>query len=99
MKYILQLGDKDIDLDSSLTLEERIKFCEDIIEKYPQYFQYRLPKDYNDYTCASYKVKYRLEQLGTYILLASNNNIEFPVQTDYKTRIVRNSESNFNLFE
>lgn len=99
MNYTMQLGDNEIYLDTALDLNERIEYCEEIISTYGQYFRYQLPKDYNDYWNNSDMVKSRLNQLASYILAATSNGSEYPVQTEYKTRIIRNSESNFNLFE
>ena len=69
----LVLSNQTIHLDSSLSVQDRIKKCEEILSKYPEEFLYELPEDHagpKSYQ-HSEKIKCRLHILGEYILRAA----------------------------
>lgn len=93
------IGNDDIALDTTLSTEERIKFCNNIIEKYEPWLTYRIPQNSRDKMCSGYKVESILERLSIYILNSVPVDPEYPWQTYYKERQSKVNEYNFTDFE
>lgn len=100
MAYYLKLNyDEEIELPTELELEDRIKFCEDIIAKYPDQFRYILPKNNTDPNIVGNRASMRLEIMGSYILDASPKDKEYPTLSDYKEKRIKSNEINLSELE
>lgn len=100
MSYFLRIGhDTEIELPSELELQERIKLCEEIIEKYPDQFRYVLPKNNKDANIFGNQVSMRLEIMGSYILDAAPKDKEYPVLTEYKEKRIKTNEISMTELE
>lgn len=95
MNYNILIGTNDIKLDSTMNVDERIEFCQEVIDEYEPYLTYRLPIDYHDNQCSAYKIESRLERLATYILCAVPVDREYPWQTYYKEQRAKRNELDF----
>ena len=90
---------RKIDLPNSRTCEERIKLCEQIIEKYPEYFEYALPSGkVSGPMNASEKVVQRLRVMGEYIYQSSPAT-ENNVTTAWKKKRNKKKEIPFSTFK
>lgn len=100
MAYYLKLNyDEEIELPTNLELEDRIKLCEEILEKYPNQFKYILPKNSSDPNIVGNRASMRLEIMGSYILDASPKDKEYPTLTDYKEKRIKKNEINMSGLE
>lgn len=100
MSYFLRLShDVEIELPSELELQERIKLCEEIIDKYPDQFRYVLPKNSRDANIFGGQVSMRLEIMGSYILDAAPKDKEYPVLTEYKEKRIKTNEISMTELE
>lgn len=83
-----------IELNESLSVDERIKLCEEILAAYPEEFKYEIPKgkpkpitlDYSE------KVKSRLCTMGEYIYAASPVAESGMVVSKYRERVDKKRE-------
>ena len=88
------LTNEVIELDNNLSVDERIRVCEEIIAAHPEEFEYSIPTgkpkpielDYSE------KVKSRLNIMGEYIYQASPNSTTHPTITRYKEKRNRKRE-------
>lgn len=100
MAYYLKLNyDEEIELPTELELEDRIKLCEEILEKYPDQFRYIMPKNSSDPNIVGNRASMRLEIMGSYILDASPKDKEYPTLTDYKEKRIKKNEINMSGLE
>lgn len=100
MAYYLKLNyDEEIELPTNLELEDRIKLCEEILEKYPDQFKYILPKNSSDPNIVGNRASMRLEIMGSYILDASPRSKEYPTLSDYKEKRIKSNEINMSELE
>ena len=97
--YIRLSYDEEIELPTDLELKDRIKLCEDIIEKYPDQFRYVLPKNNKDANIVGNQASIRLEIMGTYILDASKRDKEYPTLSEYKEKRIKSNEINMSELE
>ncbi len=95
-KIILN-SEKSIVLPTDLQLEERIKFCEDLIAKYPEEFEYVIPDKGNNYDFCQ-KVENRLSIMGEYIYDASEYKL-VNVITEWGKRRNKRREIPFSHLE
>lgn len=87
--FRLILTDDVIELNNDLSVDERIKLCEQILAAYPEEFEYTIPTgkpkpielDYSE------KVKSRLRTMGEYIYQASPSPECKTVISKYRERI------------
>ena len=100
MAYSIKLDlNNEIELPQHLDLQERIALCEEILEKYPEYFRYVMPKSARDNDVAGRNVTIRLDIMGSYILDAAEKDKEYPVLSDYKKKRIKNNEINISELE
>jgi len=99
LRVSVTIGNDEIILDASLSVEERIQFVDDLIQKYEPWLTYRMPINYKDKMCSGYKVESILEHLASYILNAVKVDEEYPWQTFYKKRQSMINECNLTDFE
>lgn len=88
---------KTIKLPTNLDLQGRIKYCEDLIEKYPQEFEYVIPDKGNNYDFCQ-KVENRLSIMGEYIYDASEYKL-VNVITEWGRRRNKRREIPFSYLE
>lgn len=86
--YIKIDGGIDIQLPIEYTLDERISFCDNIINEHPQYFDMALNS-----------TSHRLDIMANYILDAANKDGEYPLLTAYKERRNKIKEITFSEIE
>lgn len=96
--YIMLDNNKKIELPSELDTQERIALCESIIEKYPKYFTQCIAGSMCSET-ASYKVELRLEIMANYLLDSAKDKNTHGIMSDYKTKLVKNTEKPFTELE
>lgn len=84
--------DNQIELPTELNLEERIKLCQEITDKYPEYFEVKMPENNKDMNIAGNKASLRLEIMGSYILAGADNDKDYPTLTQYKQDMIKESE-------
>lgn len=85
-----------VKLDSA----RRIIECENIIAKYPQYFEQGLPVGGKNNGQSCDKVVKRLELMATYILAGSTESKkQINILTDYKEKRNKTSEIHFSTIE
>lgn len=85
MALFINLNDGiQIELDTSLPLEERKELCQRIVDEHPECFEYCLPRNSNDINLAGLKVEKRLEIMGTYILQGVETEYNNGTITQYK---------------
>ena len=100
MAYYLKLNyDEEIELPTELDLNERIKLCEEIIDKYPDQFRYIMPKNSSDANIVGNRASMRLEIMGSYILDASPKDKEYPTLSEYKEKRIKSNEINMSELE
>lgn len=97
--YNILIGNTDIPLDSTLSVDERISFCQELIDHNEHYFKMTLPSDRFCKTCVAYKNQSRLDRMGTYILNSVPLDKEYPWQTCYKERQTKLHECDFTDLE
>lgn len=97
--YIRLDNDNEIELSTDLNLQERIKLCEDIIEQYPNYFRYIMPKNNKDQNLSGNYASMRLEIMGSYILDATEKDKDYPTLSKYKEKCIKNNEIGMNELE
>lgn len=89
MSYFIRMDNgSKIELPQELNVEERICFCEEILDKYSDNFEAGLKNR-----------SYRLEIMGSYILDGDKQNKEYPTLTAYRHRRNKNKEKNFSELE
>ena len=84
---------KQIELDPTLSLEERKELCQKIIDNYPECFEYSLPRNNTDVNLAGLKVEKRLEIMGTYILQGTETTYNDGTITQYKGKKIIKHET------
>ena len=99
MAFYIRLNyDEEIELPTDLELDERMKLCEDIIEKYPDQFRYVMPKNSKDANIVGNQASMRLEIMGSYILDASKDK-SCHILSEYKEKRIRSNEINMSELE
>lgn len=97
MSYYIKLDqNNEIELPSDKTLEERIAICNEIIKKYPQYFEQKIDKGGSG---AGAKAVIRLSIMADYLLACCDNKGEYPTLTSYKENQQVVNEITFSDFE
>ena len=100
MNYYIKISnDLTIELSGELNTQERIKLCEEIIEKHPQYFKQcesSLPFIIGD---GGNRISRRLEIMADYILASTKNDSEYTLLTEYKDKRNKNTEIVFSDLE
>lgn len=91
--------DKEIELDDNLELQDRIKLCQGLIDTYPDYFVYTLPKNSTDVNISGLKVETRLDIMASYILAGSKRYKEDGLLSEYKEKLVAYNEINMSDLE
>lgn len=86
--YIKMDSEVDIDLPIEYSVDERIEFCDRIIQEHPEYF---------DMTLNS--TPHRLDIMASYILDAVDKDGEYPLLTTYKKRRNKIKEVTFSEIE
>lgn len=86
--YIKMDSEVDIDLPIEYSVDERIEFCDRIIQEHPEYF---------DMTLNS--TPHRLDIMASYILDAVDKDGEYPLLTTYKVRRNKIKEVTFSEIE
>ena len=97
--YIRMFDNKEVELPQELNLQERIAFCEKIIEEHPESFEYMMPKNNKDPNTFGTQVSMRLELLGTYILNAAEKDKDCPIMSEYKEKKIIKNEINMSFLE
>ena len=100
MSYNIKLDyNVDIELPTDKTLDERIDLCNEIINKYPEYFEQKLQTSDKNGVGAGYKTMVRLSIMADYLLACSNKKGEYPILSDYKEKQIKVTEITFSDFE
>ena len=100
MAYYLKMNfDEEIELPTNLGLEDRIKLCEEILDKYPDQFRYIMPKNSSDANIVGNRASIRLEIMGSYILDAAPKDKEYPTLSNYKEKRIKSNEINMSELE
>lgn len=98
MIYKISLDNsKIIVLPPDLDLQQRIEYCEKLINKYPEDFRYEIPDKGNNYDFCE-KVENRLCMMGQYIYDASEYKLE-GVITEWGQRRNKFRELPFSYLE
>ena len=97
--YIKFDHNHEIELPSDKTLEERIALCNEIVDKYPQYFEQKLESSDRNGAGASYKTMLRLSIMANYLLACAPKSSEYPILTNYKSNQNKVNEITFSDFE
>ena len=97
--YIKLDGNDDIELPNNKTLEERIALCNEIIDKYPEYFEQKLQIGNKNEGTASYKTMLRLSIMADYLLACDTKKGEYSTLSDYKIAQKNDNEITFSDFD
>lgn len=97
--YIRLDGSNEIELPNDKNLAERIDLCNEIVEKYPEYFEQKLQSSDNNGSSASYKTMLRLSIMADYLLAAAPKSDEYSTISNYKCNKINNNEITFSDFE
>lgn len=97
MSYYIKLDqNNEIELPNDKNLEERIALCNEIIEKYPQYFEQKIDRGGSG---AGAKAVIRLSIMADYLLACGDNKGDYPTLTNYKENQKNINEITFSDFE
>lgn len=97
--YINVSNDLTFDLPDELDTQERIKFCDELIEAYPMYFKNSESFSGANVHSYNHKVSNRLEIMANYILASVEKDDEYTLLTQYKTKRNKNTEVFFSDLE
>lgn len=98
MSFCLKLKRNEIVvLPSEKNLQERIDFCNELIEQFSEYF-YQHPSTVTG-CIGSAKVSARLEAMANYILDAADKDKEYTILSNYKDNQIKMNEVSFSYLE
>jgi len=83
----------EIDLPEDLDIEDRKKLCQEIIDKYPDYFNYTLPTSKNDKHGEN--VQRKLNILASYLYKCVKDTKTDNILTEYREK--RNNKREIKL--
>lgn len=89
MAYFVKMDDgTKIELPQELDVQERVKFCDELIKTHEENFAIGLRNR-----------GYRLEAMANYILNGTSKDTEYPIETEHKVRRNRIREKKFSELE
>lgn len=98
MNFCIRLNQNEIiTLPADKNLQERIELCDRLINEFSDYF-YQQPSTEKGFVGSS-KVCARLEAMANYILNGASNDSSCVIMSEYKDKLIKNSEIPFSTLE